>query len=82
MNNLATQPLAAPVYLIVGGTTAGQGAVVTRDRCGARTLLCGSLLTLLVVVLPFVPFSQSSTSFAYSSLPIPLLNHVLPASQK
>ncbi|XP_065188773.1 N-acylethanolamine-hydrolyzing acid amidase-like [Sycon ciliatum] len=35
VETLSTTPLIAPVYLIVGGVTPGQGAVITRDQLGA-----------------------------------------------
>jgi len=33
---LSTRPLIAPVYFILGGTRAGEGAVITRDRLKAK----------------------------------------------
>ncbi len=35
VENLATTSLMAPVYIIVGGVSSAQGAVITRDRIAA-----------------------------------------------
>ena len=38
IDKLAYSPLIAPCYIIVGGTTSGQGVVITRDRVSAVDL--------------------------------------------